>query len=183
MLCLCATVSIRLARVKLFRLTRLSSLPPNASPLPPSFAIPAPPLRHSCESRGAGGYDPFPLTGGRLGWGPYHPATTPWPPRPDPRHPTPMQCDIPNINPSPPTAPSGPTPHAPIEERERFGAQQQGLVIPRHKNFSTCSCNATPQLQIRIPGGSPPSYDGPSHKSPKPHPEAPRTQESAGGRR
>ena len=41
MLCLCETVSLRVARVKLFRLPQLSSLPPSSSFLPLSFVIPA----------------------------------------------------------------------------------------------------------------------------------------------
>ena len=57
------------------------------------------------------------------------------------------------------------------------------MVSLRHKFFSICSCNATRQLQIRLPGGSPLSYKGPLHKSPTPHPGSRKTQESAGDRK
>ena len=49
-----------------------------------------------------------------------------------------------------------------INERVRFGPQQQGW-LPSGIIFSICSCNVTPQLQIRIPLGSSLSYDRPWH--------------------
>ena len=131
-----------------------------AIPAPPSSSFSAPLLRHSCEGRnpegrGHGGAPhPQPLQR-------HNPLTRPPSPHASPLATLPP-CNATSPTPTPPHPPRHAVPRRMprIEERVRFGPQQQGLVIPRHKNFSTCSCNATPQLQIRIPGGSPPATTG-----------------------
>ncbi len=77
----------------------------------------------------------------------------------------------------------GSRPHGPHRRPIAARIPAAGIGLPPENFFSICSCNATPQLQIRLPLASSLSYDGPWQKSPKPHPGARKTQESAGDRR
>ena len=90
--------------------------------------------------------------------------------------------------PSPATLPPHATPHlaqtpTSASTPDRRSDPSSRDWVPPEIFFSIYSCNATPQLQIRLPLGSPLSYDGPRQNRPSRIRERGKTQESAGNRR